>query len=74
MSDKSSFFPNEYDWTELEQGCERCRMPMHIAGGQEVAFCPNCAIDRKNAYNGRAMLALVKARDLRSRLDAATPL
>ncbi len=44
-------------------------LPLVVASGQDVAFCPNCAIDSKNAYNGRAMLALAKARELHQRLN-----
>jgi hypothetical protein len=67
-SKKSSFFPDAFNWWEMPQSCGRCRLPLHMASGQDVAFCPNCAIDAKNAYNGRAMLALAKAKDLQSRI------
>lgn len=69
-TEKSRFYPNEFNWWELDQSCEKCKMPMHMASGQDLAFCPNCAADRENARRGRAMLALAKARDLRKRLDA----
>jgi hypothetical protein len=67
-SKKSNFFPDQYNWYQLEEACPACALPLHMASGQEVAFCPNCAIDVKNAYNGRCMLALAKARDLQQRL------
>lgn len=69
MDDKSNFYPNEFGWWELPESCVRCKQPLHIASGQDVPFCPNCAIDRKNAYNGRMMLALVKARALKERMN-----
>ena len=70
-SKKSNFFPDDKNWWQMPQDCEKCHLPMHMASGQDVAFCPNCAIDMKNAYNGRAMLALAKARDLQQRLIKA---
>ncbi len=74
MENKSEFFPNEFNWWELPQDCEKCKLPLHVASGQEVAFCPNCAIDTRNAYQGRTMLALAKAKDLQKCLaDESNP-
>ncbi len=70
MDDNSRYYPPEFGWIELVQSCEKCRQPLHIANGQQVPFCPNCAIDNKTAYRGRAMLALAKARDLHARMEA----
>jgi hypothetical protein len=71
--EKSRFYPSRYNWYELDQVCDKCSLPMHMAGGQDVAFCPNCAADRENARRGRVLLSIVKARDLQERLHMVEP-
>jgi hypothetical protein len=66
MEDKSHFYPDEFNWWELAESCGDCRQPLHMASGQNIAFCPNCAIDNENAKNGRATLdALIAKMRLR---------
>lgn len=67
-SKKSRYFPDEFNWWEMEQDCDKCRLPMHMASGQDVTFCPNCAIDRRNAKRGRDSLTAAKARDVLKRV------
>ena len=65
---KSRHYPDTFNWWELEEQCSKCTQPLHMASGQDVAFCPNCLIDQKNAFNGRTALAVAKARELKERL------
>ena len=62
MEEKSRYYPDQFNWWELPESCDRCRQQLHMKSGQEVPFCPNCAIDIRNAKRGREDLAAAKAR------------
>jgi uncharacterized Zn finger protein (UPF0148 family) len=66
---KSNFYPNEFDWWELPDSCPKCTQPFHIKSGQDIPFCPNCVIDRANAKRGRETLER-----LRERMAGAKPI
>jgi len=61
-TEKSRFYPNEFNWWETETPCKKCLQPLHIASGQEFPFCPNCVIDARNAKRGRESLNALRAR------------
>lgn len=61
-TEKSQFYPNEYNWWQLEEDCKQCSLPLHMVSGKDLKLCPNCAIDQDNAEIGRWKLRLLKER------------
>src|SRR5579872_2035182 len=62
MEEKSRYYPDYLNLWELPESCPDCTEPLHMASGQDIAFCPNCAIDKQNAVKGRHVLMNLRER------------
>jgi hypothetical protein len=62
-TEKSRYYPNEFDWWELPEICKKCQHPMHIKSGQDFPFCANCLLDNTTAKRARELLNRIKELD-----------
>ena len=57
---KSEIYVNELNLWQVDAKCPDCGVPLHIASGQDVAFCWECTVSKENARRARFQMERIK--------------